>query len=559
MRVDLARLTLFERFLTLFTSVRPGEGRSVKHLFLTALVLMGSYYILKPVRDALILAEGSAEIKAYAQGIVAVTLAFLLPLYKQLYAGLSNKKSRSLVLRWVTAFFISNLLMFCLLGRGGISISVPFYVWLSIFNVTVVAQFWAFAADLYNTRSGQRLFVVIMVGASIGSWLGSQTSKYLFAVVGEYGLMLLAAGVLALPMILSILAERSVPEGSENNNREQPESQRFALADLVGGFDVVFRSRYLIALAILVMTLTMVNTVGEFVLSYLVDERAEAMAAGAGLTEVQYLGRFWGDYYAWVTLSSMVLQLLVVSRLMRAIGIRAVVLILPAFVILHWGILLLIPGFFLVRGLQIAENAISYSIQNTANQALYLPLNREQKYVGKTTIDTFFFRAGDGLVALLVFLLIDQLNLSITAFFVLALALGGVALWAALSIRRQHREEIRQRMKNLPPKIVAPLPNVYVPAGQMLMFSISDGYFMDPDPGDTLDYQARLAGGGTLPRWVRFDRHNQTFTMRPPAATSGTVEIELVARDYEGLEVNASFTIEHGLEGHPRFEVSAPA
>ncbi|MDX1569860.1 MAG: Npt1/Npt2 family nucleotide transporter [Xanthomonadales bacterium] len=555
MRPRLGRLTGFERFLSLFTSVRPGEGTSVLFLFATAFVLMACYYILKPVRDALILAEGSAEIKAYSQGIVAVTLVFILPLYKQLYEGLSDHESRSRVLHWVTAFFISNLVIFYLLGHGGIPISVPFYVWLSIFNVTVVAQFWAFAADLYNTRSGQRLFVVIMVGSSIGAWVGSQASKYLFSMIGGYGLMLLAAGILVLPIFLSVLAERAVPEGSENMSREQIGDGRLTLADLVGGFDIVLKSRYLTIIAVLILVITMVNTAGEYIVSHFVDARAEALAAapGATLTEVEYLGRFWGDYYAWITLFSMLLQLFVVSRIFRWVGIRGAVLVLPMFIIIHYGILWVLPVFGAVRILQIAENAISYSLQNTTNHSLYLPLEREEKYVGKTTIDTFFFRAGDAAIAALVFVLIDRLGLGIEAFIALGFFLGIVALFAAFEIRRLHKQAIKRNLSNLPPKITAPLPDVYVPAGQLLMFSVPEGCFMDPDPGDTLEYQAQQIDGSPLPKWVKFDRHNQTFEVRPPGQSEGSVTVQVIASDFEGLTVECSFEIEHGVEGHPEF------
>lgn len=559
MRPKLARFSAFERFLALFTSVRPGEGRSVLFLFATAFVLMACYYILKPVRDALILAEGSAEIKAYSQGIVAVTLVFILPLYKQLYEGLSDHESRSRVLHWVTAFFISNLVIFYLLGVGEIPISVPFYVWLSIFNVMVVAQFWAFAADLFNNRSGQRLFVVIMVGASVGAWVGAQASKFLFALIGGYGLMLLAGAILGLPIFLSVMAEKAVPEGSENMHREQIGDGRLTMMDLVGGFDVVFKSRYLSVLAVLILVLTMVNTAGEYIFSHFVDIRAEELAAapGATLTEMEYLGRFMGDYYAWITLGSMLLQLFVVSRVFRAIGVRGAVLILPMFVIIHYGILWVLPIFGVVRILQIVENALSYSLQNTTNHTLYLPLDREEKYVGKTTIETFFFRAGDAAIAVLVFVLVGQLGLGIQSFIALSFFLGLISLFAAFEIRRLHKQEIRRNLTNLPPRIEVPLPDVYVPAGQLLMFSVPEGCFMDPDPGDTLEYEARLIDGSPLPRWIRFDRHNQTFTVRPPRGSEGSITIEVIARDFEGLEVDCTFNVEHGADGHPRFITAA--
>ena len=95
-RFLLSRLTPFERFLSLFTSVRPGEGASVWHLFAAAFGLTFAYYLLKPVREALLLSEGDAELGAYMDGAVALTLIFLIPLYRQLYLSLSGSEVKPL-------------------------------------------------------------------------------------------------------------------------------------------------------------------------------------------------------------------------------------------------------------------------------------------------------------------------------------------------------------------------------------------------------------------------------------------------------------------------------
>ena len=123
-----SRLTPFERFLTLFTSVRPGEGVSVFYLFSSGFVLLAAYYLLKPVRESLILSEGSAEIRAYSVGMVALVLLLVIPLYKRLFSSLSATENKSRLLRWVSAFFVSNLLIFYVIGSAGYPISVPFFI-----------------------------------------------------------------------------------------------------------------------------------------------------------------------------------------------------------------------------------------------------------------------------------------------------------------------------------------------------------------------------------------------------------------------------------------------
>jgi AAA family ATP:ADP antiporter len=543
----LSRLSPFERFLSIFTSVRPGEGASVFYLFISGFVLMFAYYLLKPVREALILTEADAEIRAYSVGIVALVLVFVIPLYKQLFQGLAHPERKSRVLRWVILFFISNLILFIVLGNSGVAIGIPYFVWLSIFNVMVVAQFWAFAADLFNTRTGQRLFPVIMVGMSVGAWAGANAAGQAFGFMGPYPIMLVATLLLCMPWALSLLAERAVPDGSENYDPPAPEPEDRGIRAVLGGFDTVFKSRYLVAVAALMFLLNMINTTGEFILSDFVKSWAtQAVAEDPSLDMTQLIGQVMSSYYAWISFISLMLQLFVVARIFRYIGVRGAIVLLPLFMVAHYSLLALFPVFFLVRWLMVGENGINYSVQNTTIHALYLPLNREQKYVGKTTIDTFFVRFGDLAQAGLVFAGLNILGLGMYGFILVNGVLALMMLAVAFEIRRRHKDLIADKLANLPPKIVAPLPDVHAPSGRLLMFSLPDQCFFDPDPGDTLDYTARLAGGQELPGWVLFDRHNQTFTVRPPDGETGFLSIELTASDFEGLNVTGAFELHHG-------------
>jgi len=71
-----------ERFLRLFADVRDGEGVQVLLLALNVFLILTAYYVMKPVREALILAQpGGAEIKSYAQALQAVLLLGIVPLY----------------------------------------------------------------------------------------------------------------------------------------------------------------------------------------------------------------------------------------------------------------------------------------------------------------------------------------------------------------------------------------------------------------------------------------------------------------------------------------------
>ncbi len=168
MLTDHGGLTPFERLITLFTRVRPGEGRSVQLFFLHGFLLLFSYQVVKALREAFMLTKFSAEVRAYAVAVIALVLMVLVPTY----AAIRRRLDGARLLRAVTVFFAINMAVFALLAAGGIYMAFTFFVWVSIFGVMMIAQFWAFAADSYNLKSGQRLFPVIMVGANRGRACG---------------------------------------------------------------------------------------------------------------------------------------------------------------------------------------------------------------------------------------------------------------------------------------------------------------------------------------------------------------------------------------------------
>ena len=210
MLTDHAGLSRFERLLTVFTRVRPGEGRSAFLFFLHAFLLLFSYQVVKALREAFMLAKFSAEVRAYAVAVIALLLMFLVPAYSAVRRRLDGER----LLRAVTVFFALNMLVFCMAAWSGAPIAFPFFVWVSIFGVMVIAQLWAFAADSFNLKSGQRLFPVIMVGANVGALAGAKTAQLSVAALTPVGLMLVATGILLATLVVAGPERRAVPDGS---------------------------------------------------------------------------------------------------------------------------------------------------------------------------------------------------------------------------------------------------------------------------------------------------------------------------------------------------------
>ena len=422
-----------DRFLSLFAEVRPGEGIGALLLAANVFLLLAAYYILKTVREALILTEGGAEIKAYSSAGQALLLLLIIPAY----GVLASKVKRDRLITFVTLFFASHIILFYLAGVWGFRVGILFFLWVGIFNLLVIAQFWAFANDHYAKEQGSRLFAIVGIGSSLGAWVGSVQAGRLFPIFGTYGLMLVACGLLLLCVVVKRLLN-SFPRAFNKNSLtigEQPLKK-------TGAFRLIRNSRYLFWIAMLMVLVNVVNTTGEFILGKLVVENADRMIAGGTVSATQkpeIIGAFYGSFFSWVNLAGMLFQLFLVSRIFKYIGIRGALFILPTIALGGYAFAAVIPLLPILRSVKILENGTDYSIQNTARHALFLRTSREAKYKAKAAIDSFFWRAGDVLAAALVFAG-TQLAFTTRAYASINAVL--VLLWIAVVviITREHRK-----------------------------------------------------------------------------------------------------------------------
>jgi AAA family ATP:ADP antiporter len=453
------RVASLERGLSLFTEIRTGEGPAAISLLAGMFLVLAAYYFVKPARDGLLAVSpagglSETELKAYSSFGQSLCLLAALPLYDHL----SRRLCRRTLVCTATSFFAANLLGFWALQPGLLFdkvgyVGVAFYLWVGIFNVFIVAQFWSFANDLYSDESGKRLFPLIAIGATAGAAAGAGMAKALVSFVGTYGLLLVAAVVLWLSPVAMLAAEKASGEGADPTSRRR----RSEMRDASGGLALVFRHEYLLATAMLVMVLNWVNTNGENFLFGAVEShlRAEAAARGiAGAAREAFIRdrttHFYGDLFFWVNSIALFLQAFVASRVLRYGGFAAILMVLPLISLTSYVLMAIHPALDTIRRMKIAENAFDYSLNNTAKQVLWLPTTVDMKYRAKVAIDTLFVRAGDGLAALTAFVGIEAFAASLRLLFAFnaCLALGWLA--AATRIGYLHERLRRSRGRRRP-------------------------------------------------------------------------------------------------------------
>ena len=426
-----------ENLLAHFVDVRAGEGFGALLLALNLFLLLSAYYMLKTAREALILTQGGAEVKSYSAAGQALLLLAVVPIY----GAFASRVTRVRLVTGLMLFFSANLALFIVCGRIGLHEGVAFFLWVGVFNVMVIAQLWALANDLYTRRQGERLFPLLGLGGSLGAWVGAVAAGRLIRWAGPYGLMTAGGLLLVLCAALTVwIHHRHVAEGDPKTVEigEQPLRKD-------GGFELIFRDRYLLLIAALVVLLNIVNSSGEFLLSKLVVANAAHAFPGAAMAAARerFIGEFYGSFFGWVNVTALVLQTFFVSRIFKVIGPGGGLFVGPIIALVGYSVILVAPLLGLVRVLKILDNSCDYSIQNTARQALFLPTSREAKYKAKAAIDAFFMRFGDVLQAGIVYAG-TALGFAVSSFAALNLVFTAVWLWLATALAREYKKQSRR-------------------------------------------------------------------------------------------------------------------
>jgi AAA family ATP:ADP antiporter len=428
-----------DRALRLFTEVRPGEGRLAVLLALNVFLILTTYYILKPVREALILGQGSPELKTY----LSVGQVGLLSVAVPLYGRLASTLHRRALLNSVTYFFVACLALFYLLGQAGVPIGIAYFLWIGVFNLMIVAQFWSFANDLYTREEGERLFPIVGFGASLGAVLGAMIASRLIQPLGVYQLLVVGAVLLAAQLQVTNYVDRHT---SDHEDAHKPPSRQQATgtkpAKSTNAFALVFQTPYLLLIALMLLLNATVDATGEYILGSIVTDAARArvdagQAGGMGVEAV--IGSFYSRYFALINITSLVLQLFVVSRIVKHLGVSTAVTILPALSLVAYNVLAFAPGIMAVLVAKVAEKGTDYSLSNTVRNMLFLPCTREEKYSAKQAIDSFFFRMGDVLSAVLVFAG-THVGLTAAGFAQINVVLAVVFLGLALLVGRAYTQ-----------------------------------------------------------------------------------------------------------------------
>lgn len=434
------------RALRPITEVKEGEAVTVLLLTANVFLLLTAYYVIKPLREDLILAmDHGAEAKSGMSAWIALSLFFIVPVY----GWLVDRLPRAKLMIGVSLAFAAQLLLFYLAIQAPsirAHLGFVFFGWVGVFNVMVVAQFWSYANDLYEKEQGDRLFTIVALGASVGAAVGSKVAKLLVKGFGEPSMLLVAAGLLLICAGLYLLVERrdGRPGGAKDASAKPEPSKN-------GAFRLVLSHRYLLLIALFALVYNWVNSNGEYMLSKLIKADAAAMVAHGEVKADQLgsaIGAAYADFFFYVNVAGVLAQTFLVSRLVRWLRLPAAFLFLPVIALTNAVVFAFVPIVALAKTTKTAENATDYSLNSTLKQMLWLVTSADMKYKAKQVVDTFFVRIGDVCSWLTVLVAVDTLHFSVQRFAWISIALGAVWLVLAVAIGRLYHgfEERKEKL-----------------------------------------------------------------------------------------------------------------
>jgi len=396
--------------------MKSAEGKATLRFAIRLFVILLAYYLMKPVREELILSGGSAVIRSYALAAQSGLLLLLVPVYGYLIRNLHGDR----LFKIVTLFLAGNIALFYVLGSSGMAIGVAFFIWLGIFSVVQISQFWTMVSDYHCVDKGKRLTSYIAIGGSLGAMLGSMFAKTMYHQIGAYGLMIVAVVMLLIAVFMP---------GPKGAMRHDHEDDGESIKHLLGGLKRVMDVPYLRWIAASVVLLNLINSTGEFVLADFVTAEKHG----------EEIGEFYSTFYLYVNIATLVLQAFVVRPLYKLIGVGGALMSLAAINLFMYLSVLAFPVLAWFAVVKMADNSIDYSVANTTKQILFLPLDRFTRYEGMLAINTFFTRFGDLIQGGVIFVVISYLALPTMALIGTNIVFCLLWLFATATVARQFK------------------------------------------------------------------------------------------------------------------------
>ncbi len=366
-------------------SVASHERRALALAFACNFMLLGSYYILRPLRDTVATIYGVDNLQ---QLFTATFLGTVVA--SAIFSALASRIRLTRLLPGVFWFWLVNLALFEVLFRlapESRAVSGGYYVWFSVANLFMISVFWSLMVDVFSAGQATRLFAYIAAGGALGAIAGPLLTRVLVARMGISGMMLLAAlGFCVVIALIHLLMKEKLRLRSNDPAAQQTTLDHSLNGSALEGFRQLIKSPYALGQAAFMLLMTWANTVAYFLQTDVVARSYTAIAARA---------QAFADIDLVVNVCTAAVLIIGLGRLVQRFGVTAGLILNPLLMIVAFAATLISPTVYMIQGLQIVRRVAQYAIARPSREICFTVVEQSGRYKAKNVIDTVVYRFGD--------------------------------------------------------------------------------------------------------------------------------------------------------------------
>lgn len=428
------------RLLSRIVEIKRGEEVISFLLFFYFFLISAPYTIIKSVRNAKYIIEYSAINLPFAYLLAAVLMGFVVAFHSKI----QTRIPRGFLIIASLVFFILSSFAFGILFLKDLGwVPLVFFIWANIFIMVLMTQFWILVNDIFNPREAKRLIGFFVSGGILGGIAGGLLAGVLAIHIPDQ-LLYIAAGMLILNVgvVASIFRWRKKisPDSFREvkESFEKPESfKKFGFLDC---FKTVRTTYYLKLLAAAVTITWIVSTFIDWQYNNVIQN---------SVRQTFYIS-FFGYFNSAMLVIPFFIQLLMTSNFIKRFGIRLSLLVYPLMLLLFSFGIAGSPSIPLALGIKGSDKSLSFSLNQSVRELLYIPISPEVKYKAKIFIDMFLNRLGKGIGALLLMVFIYVRTAPVVAIRIVSvMSLLFILLWVILNLRlsKEYANIIKGKLK----------------------------------------------------------------------------------------------------------------
>lgn len=424
------RVWLVHKITGLLSGLRSGELRRVLPIATAYGLVLASLYLLKPARNALFLTQVGVDRLPYVLLVVAGVGAVTTLTYGRFARSMRTD-------RLIRSTFLSLMVMLVvfriLLPAGQTWVYYVFFVWVALYGVLTTSLIWLLANTVFTAREARRVFGFIGTGGIAGAIFGGLFTGWVVPVLGTENLVLVC--ILFLGVALALLRLTQAAGRAAEDGRPVARSIVTEPAD---GLRDVLRDDLLRTLAVITGLVAVVAVIVDIQFNAVVDR---------ALVDQDAKTAFFGQFFAYLSGLSIIVQLFATPLLLRTAGAPFTVMVLPVAMGLGSTAMLISPVLLSAIIAKGADGGFRHSIHKAASEVIFLPVPAGSKKVAKLFLDTTVDASATGLGALLVMALTGPLGLELHHLSAVAMGLVAVALAMAPGMRFAYVNAFRQAIE----------------------------------------------------------------------------------------------------------------